>query len=725
MPPTAYRDGSIWIASGALFFAAIALTATTCAPRLNDSHFLQVYNRIEKIAIAYRWNAGFDGWQNAYREWLRVFPSVKHRGEEKECVDATNLGRSGPAVELGLRSQFGKGFLTSSKLAECQLWGRKISYHSCNASSDIYMSELVSCASLLFGAAGHSLIFLTEILLCLHTLSASCYIAHVSPDASYCDRCVSLDQECTYPSKRKSTVGKRKQVRDLEEKLAELETRLNNIGTGESERHEPQTILHDATGSMSPPLTLSSGLETEPFGLVTEQDQTYPEELATDPALEDKSVGQVVPDEPIQFELLERLTGIYFDNLHHACPMIHRAHYVSSLQLDIELQPPQCLQYMIMATGASISPGDAPLTTPLYERARALAEADEMKDQRYHPLTVAHVQCWILMSNFEARKAEFSRASLSLGRSIRMAQMLNLHQLDRASQGPSLFPNTLPSPQDWVELEERRRTWWVAYVADHLVFATSGLPAIVDDADVHTALPASDEAFANGCATQTDTVSEALRKREVIHSPLAVRVLAAYLFHQAPKIVPQSTTEEDVSKYWMRHKEIDDNLAALASMLPTTLQLPQGSGCQYAVFINVLINTAAMCLHRTAARIARCRDGPEAILSSGQSQIRMVSSAENVLDIFSQTKDLVMALRNPIQDYAAYIAALAFIEDFSVARNSLSKGKAAFLLNILHTAGHTHAVARMLAAQLTTELEKAGIEIVGGKDVVDLSRGES
>jgi hypothetical protein len=107
------------------------------------------------------------------------------------------------------------------------------------------------------------------------------------------------------------------------------------------------------------------------------------------------------------------------------------------------------------------------------------------QDQQDHPVCVAHVQCWLLIANFEARNANFSRACVSLGRAIRMAQLLNLHQLDRDSNSspPSIFPTIMQPPQDWCELEERRRTWWVAYVSDRLLFATSGLPALIDDQD--------------------------------------------------------------------------------------------------------------------------------------------------------------------------------------------------------------------------------------------------
>lgn len=197
-------------------------------------------------------------------------------------------------------------------------------------------------------------------------------------------------------------------------------------------------------------------------------------------------------------------TALYFGKSHHASPMIHRLRYMSSLRFPPALQPPACLQHAIMAIGACTHPEYASMATQIYRRSRALAEMDEMEvcqmstypstylspdadrylqDQTESLVRVSHAQCWLLIAYFEAQNGMLSRACISLGRSIRLAQILNLHQLDRGEHGPSLFTHFLP-PQDWTELEERRRTWWLIYVADRLVFATSGLPAVVDDRQV-------------------------------------------------------------------------------------------------------------------------------------------------------------------------------------------------------------------------------------------------
>lgn len=71
--------------------------------------------------------------------------------------------------------------------------------------------------------------------------------------------------------------------------------------------------------------------------------------------------------------------------------MLHQARYVASLQLSPDLQPPACLQHAVMAAGAWVSSEHRSLAVPLYEKARALAEADEAK-VRHRP-NFAASQC--------------------------------------------------------------------------------------------------------------------------------------------------------------------------------------------------------------------------------------------------------------------------------------------------------------------------------------------
>jgi hypothetical protein len=52
---------------------------------------------------------------------------------------------------------------------------------------------------------------------------------------------------------------------------------------------------------------------------------------------------------------------------------------------------------------------------------------------------------------------------------VRLVQMLGLYRLDI---GSGEFKQILPPARDWIELEERRRTFWAAYYGDR--WASSG-----------------------------------------------------------------------------------------------------------------------------------------------------------------------------------------------------------------------------------------------------------
>jgi len=78
-------------------------------------------------------------------------------------------------------------------------------------------------------------------------------------------------------------------------------------------------------------------------------------------------------------------------------------------------------------------------------------------------------QAWALISTYEAKKTFFTRAWMSSGRLTRLCLMLSLHLLDGKT---TAIKQILPPPKDWIELEERRRTFWSAFYCDR--WASSG-----------------------------------------------------------------------------------------------------------------------------------------------------------------------------------------------------------------------------------------------------------
>lgn len=70
---------------------------------------------------------------------------------------------------------------------------------------------------------------------------------------------------------------------------------------------------------------------------------------------------------------------------------------------------------------------------------------------------------------------------MSTGRAVRLAQMLGLYRLDATG---SEVKQILPPPRDWIELEERRRTFWAAFYGDRWASCGTGWPMLINENEV-------------------------------------------------------------------------------------------------------------------------------------------------------------------------------------------------------------------------------------------------
>lgn len=75
----------------------------------------------------------------------------------------------------------------------------------------------------------------------------------------------------------------------------------------------------------------------------------------------------------------------------------------------------------------------------------------------------------------------FTRAAMSCSRGVRLVQMMGLHRLDGAAE--EISPTLLP-PQDWAELEERRRVFWGIFCIDSHCSISTGWPHLIDASEV-------------------------------------------------------------------------------------------------------------------------------------------------------------------------------------------------------------------------------------------------
>ena len=145
------------------------------------------------------------------------------------------------------------------------------------------------------------------------------------------------------------------------------------------------------------------------------------------------------------------------------------------------------LKYAMYAHGASYSVEHVNLRWSCYQKARSFMELTELEADDAKFMSIEALQASLLIALFELKCMFFARAWVSLGRAIRLAQMLRLHKMDQEDDltvlgnlgGP---PDILPA--DWSEMEEKRRAFWVAFILDRFSNIGTDWSMMIDESEV-------------------------------------------------------------------------------------------------------------------------------------------------------------------------------------------------------------------------------------------------
>ena len=344
------------------------------------------------------------------------------------------------------------------------------------------------------------------------------------------------------------------------------------------------------------------------------------------------------------------------------------------------------------------------LSIPFYRRARNYMEFDEVDEDGHRFVSLAHAQGWLLLSCFESRHMWFSKASMSVSRCVRLSQILGLHVLDGDQN--QRRGQTIPPPADWSEKEERRRTLWAVFCQDRFSSGSTGWPTLMDHRIIQTLLPASEEAFALGVEEPATTLGRALQNRSLGRSALACRILAVHLFREC--LEHTHSDLQDGEEFWRRHSELDNELATTFVTLPDVIRCPQNIHDTHAVFVNLCLHTSRISLHRAATvRAAQSADPNPIHTDAGQ---KLLPPARAIHTLIMAHADIEALFGHPMLDYAAFIAAFAFLTDFTKTQDQQSESALWQLMDIMANVGQRNPMTASLAIQLAYEVKKSGID---------------
>ncbi|KAK6531383.1 hypothetical protein TWF281_008190 [Arthrobotrys megalospora] len=518
-----------------------------------------------------------------------------------------------------------------------------------------------------------------------------------------CGTCSRLGHNCSYDEIRRKSGPKRGYVKALEARLAQVETLLktqdgpgdtppinkidsmnpisqNSLNFSISNVADFQQVL--AKKKQEQAQAQKAAAQRAPFNVDDIQPFTNVPDYRGFPETGMDHVatggfGSGMPDSGLSWEMIQlgidealpdqhvidELHDIYFTKVAPYGPIIHKGRYLASLDLAPQMRAPICLRYAIWMMAASVSDQYSSLQTVFYRRARKYAEEAEMRGHGEHIVSVQFAQTWGLLATYEYRLMYFPRAWMSAGRSVRLCQMLGLNRLDGIGLD---VKQCIAPPKDWTELEERRRTFWIAFCTDRYASIGTGWPMQIDEKDIMTHLPSSDEAFAAGRPTKSYTLKEALTPGGApsLSSYAGVIIMAALigrnLLHLHRPDEGEDDSDYEKGEFWRRHRHMDNILLNTVMSLPPHFKLPNGIMDPNIVFTNMNIHTCTICLHQAAIFKADKFKLPSSV--SKESKYRCVSAAAQITAIMKMIGSQDMTAMNPFVSFCLYVAARVFVQ---------------------------------------------------------------
>lgn len=165
----------------------------------------------------------------------------------------------------------------------------------------------------------------------------------------------------------------------------------------------------------------------------------------------------------------------------------------------------------------------------------------------------------------------------------------------------------------------------------------------IDERDIMTNLPSSEEAFEMSRPETTQSLGECTSPAGAGKlSSYGGIVLMACLFGRNLVHLHRPDAEDldnDLNgPFWKRHRQMDNILLNTSLCLPNHLKLPNGLSNPNIVFTNMCIHTSTICLHQAA--IFKAEKNKLSASVSAESKVRCITAANEIASIMRMISHL-------------------------------------------------------------------------------------
>ncbi|RYP02757.1 hypothetical protein DL764_005631 [Monosporascus ibericus] len=275
------------------------------------------------------------------------------------------------------------------------------------------------------------------------------------------------------------------------------------------------------------------------------------------------------------------LDQLYFDRVHAFAPVVHHGRYSSWARQPAKTKAQQCLQYTLWTSAGSTSAHYHHVGESLYRKARRLLEESDEKPTSPPATEIELIQAWLLLAIHELVFVDFRRGWISAGRAFRLIQLDWSRYMDASDMAVE--------PPQWVEAEQRRRTFWMAYCLDRFNVIR---------------LPAAESEFQSEQPVMTGYLAEAIASRGAsATSPFVECIVVATMSGRALSHQQLANTQPNTSQeFWDRHQWNDamlrQRMGLFSLKYPPTVQ----EADPMLIFIGMMWRTTLLFLSQIPGR---------------------------------------------------------------------------------------------------------------------------
>ena len=313
--------------------------------------------------------------------------------------------------------------------------------------------------------------------------------------------------------------------------------------------------------------------------------------------------------------------------------MIHQWRYLSWAGLEVISPAQACLRAAMRTLSSAMSVQYRGFSEALYAEARRLLEAscqkppDMIWPMSHDVIPIEKIQAWLLLAHYQVLCMDEREAMLTTGRAMRLVQIARLYELDT----PDAFSSgtsDLELDEAFAEVEQRRRTFWVAFTLDRFLCWRNEFPLTLQEetvsvqrtirrrscsafevpplinGQVSTRLPTSESSFQNSERNVTSFLSDIMNgKTPAVLEPFAHCIVMATIHGRCLAHRRASKdSSRDPSGFWTRQKPLASIVERLILQLRQSKTSSATERDPMLMFAHMLAYSAVIHLSSTAQR---------------------------------------------------------------------------------------------------------------------------